>query len=456
MVTQDNPAAPTATRANLRRSMIDVAGYALMVGVGEFYLPAFVLALALGEIASGLVATLPPVVGAAAQLLSARGVRWLRSHKAWVLIMVGCQALSFVPLIVGAVIGTMPAWAVFLAASAYWTAGLGAGSAWSTLIATLVPRPMRATWFGRRQRVYQLWTLAGFVLGGVILGASAGSAATGDADRARVMWAFTGLFVLAALARGMSWVLLQRHDEPEPMPRGHRPVGWRELWKRLRARGDAARDVRLIAYMLAVSFAANFAAPYINPFVLSHMETGYVWYAVLIGTVMATKVVTLPACGRFAKRRGSTRLLVIGGIGMTPIGFMWMLSPSYGWLVGVQIYSGVVWGCYELAVWLLLLEHLKENERTSMVSWQLFFERCAIALGSLAGGWALHRADALGGRPPPEAYQVIFGVSTLLRLATLPLLWLVVARPRRDPAESAAVLRSPASAAVRLEERSPE
>lgn len=448
---------PQRTRANLRRSLVDVSGYAVMVGVGEFYIPAFVLALSLGEIASGLVATLPPVLGAAAQLLTARGVRWLRSHKAWVLLTVGAQALSFLPLIAGAIIGAMPAWAVFLAASAYWSAGLAAGSAWSTLIATLVPRSIRAAWFGQRQRIYQLGTLAGFLLGGVILAAAAGGAA--DPDRSRLMLAFIILFSIAALARGMSWVLLKRHDEPQPMPRGHRPVAWHELWRRLHARGESGRDARLIAYMLLVSFAAHFAAPYITPYILGRLQSGYVPYAILIGTVMFVKVFTLAACGRFAARHGAHRLLLIGGFGMAPVGIMWTLSLwtgpfTYAWLIIVQLYSGVVWGCYELAVWLLLLDHLKEQERTSLVSWQLFFERCAIAVGSLAGGWVLHASDGPDGSPTVAAYALVFAISAVLRISTFPLLLIVARRPAAETPSPPAV-RAAVSAIV-VEEHAPQ
>ena len=49
----------------MRRSVIDGTCFSFMLGVGEHYLPAFVLVLALGEVASGLIVTIPPAVGAA-------------------------------------------------------------------------------------------------------------------------------------------------------------------------------------------------------------------------------------------------------------------------------------------------------------------------------------------------------------------------------------------------------
>ena len=48
--------------------MIDAAAYSVMVGCGETYLPAFALALGLGPIVAGMVASVPLLVGATVQL----------------------------------------------------------------------------------------------------------------------------------------------------------------------------------------------------------------------------------------------------------------------------------------------------------------------------------------------------------------------------------------------------
>lgn len=428
--------------------MIDGSAYSVMVGIGELILPAFVLAFALGEVASGLIATLPPVVGGALQLWSHWGVRRLRSHKRWVLLMVALQVLSFVPLVIGALWGTMPAWGVFAAAVAYWLGGTGAGAAWSTWIGTLVPGPVRPRWFGLRQRSLQIGTLVGFVAAGVTLGLlSSGQGMQGLAQAGgsvevapAVQIAFAGLFAVAGLCRAVSFVGLTEQSEPTPMPPGHRGVGISQLWRRLRSdpRSVTGGDVRLIAYMLAVSLSAQIAAPFINPFLLEQHKTGYVAWSLLVGLVMLGKIITLAALGRYAKRHGARRLLWIGGVGMAFVGFMWAVAPGspdarsganawpfFAWLVFVQLYSGFVWACYELATWLLLLEHLDEHERTSLMSVYFAGNFLAAAAGSLLGGWLL---ATLG--QGAAAYQWIFVLSGVARLATVVPLWRVAQRAR--------------------------
>ncbi|MEI6255422.1 MAG: hypothetical protein WCQ77_02145, partial [Planctomycetota bacterium] len=61
-------------RAGLRRdlwvSTADAAAFSLMVGFGETYIPAFALALGLGPVAAGMMASVPVLVGAIFQLIT--------------------------------------------------------------------------------------------------------------------------------------------------------------------------------------------------------------------------------------------------------------------------------------------------------------------------------------------------------------------------------------------------
>lgn len=412
--------------------MIDGSAYSVMVGAGELYFPAFVFTLALGEVATGLVASLPPVIGALLSLCSAWGVRRLGSHKRWAVLMAGLQAAAFVPMAIGAAVGTMPAWLVFAVASLYWFSGFGAGAAWSTWIGTLVPKRLRSRWFGLRSRALQAGTLAGFLITGATLGLITNwqSVRSADPQTLRsVMLGFAGLFVFAGLCRTLSTWLLTKQDEPDPMPAGTRSVSARDLWHRFRAEPDShtGRDVRLIIYVGCVWFAANIAAPFINPYLLEIIGVGYMTYSMLVGLVMLGKIVTLASLGRFAARYGARRLLLIGGIGMAPIGAGWAASESLAWIVVIQLYSGFVWACFELGVWLLLLDHLKEEERTSLMSVHFLGNYTAMAIGSVGGAWLL---EWLG--KDSAAYHWVFIASTVARCATIALLWRI-ARREREP-----------------------
>ena len=61
------PSSPTQIRRDLRAILMDGASFSVMVGSGETYLAPFVLAVGLGEVQAGFIASLPPLAGAVLQ-----------------------------------------------------------------------------------------------------------------------------------------------------------------------------------------------------------------------------------------------------------------------------------------------------------------------------------------------------------------------------------------------------
>src|SRR5262245_61683454 len=58
-----SPDQETGLRRELRSIVADGIAYSVMVGIGETYLSAFALAMGMGEVASGLIATVPLMLG---------------------------------------------------------------------------------------------------------------------------------------------------------------------------------------------------------------------------------------------------------------------------------------------------------------------------------------------------------------------------------------------------------
>ncbi|MCP4893327.1 MAG: MFS transporter, partial [Actinomycetales bacterium] len=57
-------------RRDLRLLVVDGSCYSMMTGAGEWQFVLFALALGMGEVASGLVATIPVFIGAVLQLIT--------------------------------------------------------------------------------------------------------------------------------------------------------------------------------------------------------------------------------------------------------------------------------------------------------------------------------------------------------------------------------------------------
>jgi MFS family permease len=380
----------------------DGVTFSLMVGLGETYLPAFVLALGLGDVAAGLITTVPLAAGAVLQLVSPAGVRWFGSHQRWVVFCAALQAICFLPLSLGAALGHMSVLPVFLAATIYWGAGLGTGAAWNTWIETIVPSRVRAHYFSRRTRLSQIALLVGFVAGGAVL--------HGAAARGLVLPAFAVLFFLASMWRVASALFLARLTEPVPLAQDHRHVTVREWLRRARHGVDG----RLLTYLFAVQTVAQFAGPYFTPYMLGPLKLSYARYVALVAVAFAAKATALPLLGKFAHRRGAYRLLCLGGIGIVPVSGLWVFSSNYSYLVCVQLLAGVFWGAYELAMFLLFFEAIPRQERTSVLTTFNLGNSLATAAGSLLGGLVLY-----WGEKSPATYLTLFGLSSVARAVTL-------------------------------------
>lgn len=404
-------------RHDLRAMLGDAFFFSVMVGMGETYLPAFVLAVSAGraQVASGLISSIPPLVGALLQLLSPAAVRRFGSHRRWIVLCATVQAASFIPLCVGALVGQIPIAAVFVIAALYWGFGMGSGPAWNTWVETIVPKTVRTPFFALRTRFSHAGVLVGFALGGCALHFAKLHDRT-HPDSHWLLWTFAALFATSATCRVISARFISAQSEPQPVANGHRRVSVREIITRARNGGSE----RLLLYFAAVQFTVYIAGPYFNPYMLGqmHLADSYVTYMLLISTCFVGKIVALPALGSVAQRWGARRLLWIGGVGIVPLSAMWLVSNSIPFLMAIQIAGGIAWAAYELATFLLFFETIRRDERTSVLTVFNVANALAMVLGSLCGGLVLR---LLGEHR--EVYLFIFGLSSLGRLSTLVLLY---------------------------------
>ncbi|MFN5299587.1 MAG: MFS transporter [Planctomycetaceae bacterium] len=395
-------------RYNLQNSVADGAAYSVMVGMGETYFPAFALALGLGEVVSGLVASVPLLLGSVLQLVSPRAVAWLGSYRRWCVVCVLMQAIAFLPLIIGACLGRLPTWGLFASIALYWAGGLGAAPVWNVWMETVVPHRVRAPFFAMRTRMGQAGVLVGFVLGGFAL--------QFGKQTERLLPLFATLFVVSFACRVLSARFLARQTDAATVDSRQVVVPMATLLGRLR-RGSSES---LLLYFLAVQLAVQISGPYFAPFMLGQMRISYVHYVGLLAVSFLAKILALPGCGRLAAVYGARRLLWIGGIGIMPVAGLWLYVESFWALAIVQFAGGITWAAYELAVFLLSFETIRREERTSILTLFNLANSLALVFGAITGGVIL---KTLG--ESREAYLFLFGLSSLVRGAALLVLWML-------------------------------
>jgi MFS family permease len=396
-----------ALRRDLCNSTADGAAYSFMVGVAESYFIPFALAVGLGEVAAGLAFTIPYLIGASLQLIGPWGVDWIRSPRRWVIVAASVQCASFVPLVVGAVAGSIPTWLLYFALAIYWGSAIGAGPAWSAWMAALIPRSMRANFFGKRNRLCQIFTLGGLATAGAVL------AAGETAGAPWLLLAFSSVFLMGSMGRGFSVQFLARTSEPPAGSWSHSKVPLSALL----LRPLMGTEGRLIAFLLCFQLAAQVSSPFVTSYLMRELHFSQWEYFLGAATLFAAKSAASSVFGELIARRGALHVLRIGTIALAVHAALFALPGSLPLMLALMAMGGTCWAAFELASFLLLLERTHDDERTSVLTALAFLNAAALVLGSLAGGVILEWIGL--GR---WGYATIFLASAALRLATLPLL----------------------------------
>ncbi len=395
---------PGGVRRDLRLSLGDAAGYGVMAGVAEVYLPAFALAIGLSPVTAGLVASVPLLAGGLLQLLAPRAIARVTSLRGWVAGSMAVQAISFVPLIVVALLGVASTSIVFGAAAVYWAAGMAASAAWNPWMARIVPARIRSKFFGRRQGLVQATMLAGLVGAGGALHAFAGTP--------QIRFVYAIMFGLALIARLWCAVMVARQGigiELTPRKR-----------MRLRSIPPALRGTpraSLLGYLIAALAAAAISGPFITPYLLDELRIGYAGYSVFTATVVVVKIAALPTLGRIIQRSGVRRVMTVCALAIAPIPLLYLVSDAFAWLIVIQVIAGVAWAGFELGLLMALFDGEDDAERTTMQVAFSALQAIGTAGASLVGGGLL---GALGS--DHAAYLWVFAVSAAARLGAALLL----------------------------------
>ena len=366
----------------LSTSIRDGAAYAVMTGAGESYLPAFAIHLRFTEPQVAMLASVPPLLGALAQLFST----WL--HRRWrvgrgrlVVVGAACQAATWLPImlvpllppeqLVPGLIGCVMAYFVF---------GNLIAPHWPSLMRPLVPQRERGRYFSRRTRITTLVSFATLIAAGMLL--------EWARTKGQDLYGFVALFTVAGLARLVSTHYLNQLPDRTPRdddaPRGRLPVV--PVWRAGMRRTPFAL---FLYYYAGVSFATALSAPFFAMHMLRDLNFNYLEFMAVTAASVLAQFLTLNGWGRVSDAFGNRLILAITGWMIPFVPLFWVLTDDIRYLLLVQAFSGLAWGGFSLSAGSFFYDLSSENDMSAPISTANVTNALAAFLGAQVGAAAI-------------------------------------------------------------------
>ncbi len=196
-----------SVRRSLYFSILDGLFTAMMLGVSDFYLIPYGIALGASPTQVAFLAALPGLAGALLQLKSASITQKIGSRTKLINFVVFFHALSWLPIIMIPYIylrtPELARWApIALLVSAVIYSSFGAFSvpAWQSLMSDYIPVKKRGKYFGWRNKLQGTLTILISISAGLILHHFGKKSFTG----------FTLIFTFAMMCRFYAWICLTK------------------------------------------------------------------------------------------------------------------------------------------------------------------------------------------------------------------------------------------------------
>ncbi len=362
------------THNSLRHSLKDAVSFSVMSGSIETYFSAFALLLKASNSQIALLATLPNLLGSLAQLFSA----WLghRLQRRKPLIVTGAYAQAAVLPLMFLLPWLWPEYAIsilLICMALYFAAAHFIAPQWMSLMGELVAEKRRGRFFARRTALATITSFIALCLAGLVLHIFDLFNST--------MIGFAILFSIAFIARLVSAYHLGKMHEPTEHAASLEPI-YDIRWLKQPALKPA---LRFSIFYILMQFAVGIAGPFYSVYMLNTLQFTYLEFMANIGMSVLVQFLTLSYWGRISDVMGNRVVLLTTGWIVPILPALWLVSPNFWFLMGVQVIGGFCWAGFSLSATNILYDLLPRNKRATYQALQNVIMTFGIFVGSMIG-----------------------------------------------------------------------
>lgn len=391
---------PEHIRKSLSVSWKEGIPAAMMAGIVDYYIIPYALFLGAATQQIGFLISIPNLMGAAAQLFAVKAVTFSGSRLRFILLGAALQAgVLFAAAMLAFRSGIV--WGIpslILLLTGFRMMGHLIGTAWNSLVSDYLPPEQRGNYFGWRSSIVGIAGIAGIGIAGILLSVM---------KEISQAWGYVLLFLLAAFSRAVSVCLLSKMADIPSRAAQEDHFTFFEFISRFRE----SNFVRYTLYVAGVIFATHISAPYFGVYMLRDLHFSYLQYMAIILAGTGTTLVVYPIWGRHADLVGNARILKTMSLLIPMIPLLWLFSKNPVYLFVVEIFSGFVWGGFNLCATNYIFDAVSPPKRVRCLGYYGLINGFAVFFGAFLGGFMAERL------PPLMGFRILtlFLISGVLR-----------------------------------------
>ena len=181
-----------------------------------------------------------------------------------------------------------------------------------------------------------------------------------------------------------------------------------------------------VIFTAAIIFSSSICGVFFSVYMLRDLHFTYIMYTVVISVEFMARIAFAYVGGKWVDHSGAIRVLYYASLMIPIIPIMWLFSSNLGYLIGIQVLSGIAWATFDLSTQSYLCRYLPHSKRLHYIVYQRSIVTFAAAIGPLVGAGLLNVIFPIFGNP----ILGIFLLSGVLRFLSL-----IILLPRLKEAE---------------------
>lgn len=386
-------------------SIADAISWSFMWGFGESYIAPFAIALKASNAAMSLLGTMPMLLGAFAQLFGASLTERLSTRKPIVVTCVTLHALCYLPLIIlPYLFPSVAVPAVICIFTLMIVANSIASPPWISMVGDFVDENTRGKYFARRNQCTQLGMIITMLAASYVLSAFK--------QNGKIWTGFSVLFAIALISRCIAaFFMSKQYDAPFSTAK--------ETYFSFLDFLKESRKSNFAKFTFAVSLVTGstmIAGPFFGVYMLRDLHWSYMEFTVNTIAVLIAQALAFPWWGKISDRHGNRIIIRVTSLIMPVLPFSWLFTTNFYILLVVQVFGGIIWSGFSLAVSNFIYDSVDPQKRPRLFSYFGLVNGTFSMIGGAVIGCFL--AEHL-----PSEYR--FGSFHMVFLSSLPAVFLV-------------------------------